>query len=99
VHLGIPGDMLRAADTLRRMRRRSMPIQPAAPAPGLSPLELAQDLLSRIERGNDYARMKKSRFRRSSTVLHLISLTLLVASTIILGRRAHCRFRRGLSRE
>ena len=43
------------------------PIQSAMPKPGLTPLELAQDLVARIERGNAYARSRKSRFRSSST--------------------------------
>jgi hypothetical protein len=67
------------------MKAPDVPIQSAVPSPGLSPLELAQDLLSRIERGNTYARARKKRFRRSSTVVRLVSLSLLVASTIILG--------------
>lgn len=70
---------------IHRMKVPDAPIQSAVPSPGLSPLELAQDLLSRIERGNTYARTRKKRFRRSSTVIRLTSLSLLVASTIILG--------------
>lgn len=67
------------------MRNERPPIQSAVPAPGLSPLELAQDLLSRIERGNTYARTRKRRFRRSSAAVRLATLALLVASTVILG--------------
>ncbi|OJF15207.1 SLATT domain-containing protein [Couchioplanes caeruleus] len=67
------------------MNDKGSPIQSAVPAPGLAPIELAQDLLSRIERANTYARTRKRRFRRSSAVVRLTTLALLVASTIILG--------------
>jgi hypothetical protein len=53
--------------------------------PGLTPSELAHDLLARIERGNAYARSRKNRFRSSSSAVKMVSLTLTVASTIILG--------------
>ena len=55
------------------------------PQPGLTPLELAQDLVARIERGNDYARSRKNRFRSNSSAVKMLSLILTVASTIILG--------------
>jgi len=61
------------------------PIQSDIPPPGLTPLELAQDLLSRIERGNKYARSRKHRFRSNSSTVRLISILLTVSSTIILG--------------
>jgi hypothetical protein len=67
------------------MRHPDKPIQSAVPQAGLTPLELAQDLLSRIDRGNHYARSKKKRFRRSSSIIKLISLAMSSASTIILG--------------
>jgi hypothetical protein len=55
------------------------------PKPGLTPLELAQDLVARIEQGNAYARSRKNRFRSSSSVVRMTSLILTVTSTIILG--------------
>jgi hypothetical protein len=67
------------------MRRFDPPIQSEAPSPGLTPLDLALDILSRIDRGNDYARSKKRRFRSSSSTVRLMSMLLTVASTIILG--------------
>ena len=67
------------------MSEGTSPIQSDVPKPGLTPGELAQDLLSRIERGNAYARTRKRRFRRNSAIIRLLTLTLLVASTIILG--------------
>jgi hypothetical protein len=67
------------------MSAKDPPIQSAVPAPGLTPLALAQDLLARIEQANTYARTRKHRFRRNSAVVRMTTLTLLVASTIILG--------------
>jgi Protein of unknown function (DUF4231) len=67
------------------MRKSDQPIQSDVPSTGLTPLELAQDLLSRIDRGNNYARSRKNRFRSRSVAVRLISLLLAVASTIILG--------------
>jgi hypothetical protein len=67
------------------MGKSDQPIQSDVPLPGLTPLELAQDLLSRIDRGNEYARSRKKRFRSRSATVRLISLLLTVASTIILG--------------
>jgi hypothetical protein len=55
------------------------------PRPGLTPLELAQDLAARIEQGNAYARSRKNRFRSSSSAVKMLSLILTVTSTIILG--------------
>ncbi|MFF5084498.1 SLATT domain-containing protein [Actinoplanes sp. NPDC000266] len=67
------------------MSAKEPPLQSAAPVPGLAPLELAQDLMARIETANTYARTRKKRFKRNSTVVRVTTLTLLVASTIILG--------------
>jgi hypothetical protein len=61
------------------------PIQSHVPAPGLTPLELAQDILSRIDQGNAYARSRKRKFRARSSAVLLVSLALSVTSTIILG--------------
>ena len=52
---------------------------------GLTPLELARDLLSRIDNGHVYARSRRRRFRRGSIVVRMASLALSGASTIILG--------------
>lgn len=70
------------------MRNPREPIQSDVPSPGLTPPELAQDILSRIERGNIYARSRKRRFRARSSAVWVASLTLSVASTIILGLQA-----------
>ena len=70
---------------LRGVRHPDPPIQSAMPQPGLAPLELAQDLVDRIEQGTAYARSRKNRFRSSSSAVRLASLILTVASTIILG--------------
>jgi hypothetical protein len=59
--------------------------QYAVPSGGLTTAELAQDLLSRIERGSVYARSRKNRFRVRSSSVKVASLVLSVASTIILG--------------
>jgi hypothetical protein len=67
------------------MKESDPPIQSAVPASGLTTAELAHDLLSRIERGNTYARSRKNRFRYRSSVVKLASLVLSVTSTIILG--------------
>lgn len=61
------------------------PIQSDVPAPGLTPPELALDILSRIERGNTYARSRKRWFRARSSTVRVVSLALSVTSTIILG--------------
>src|SRR5205823_4722601 len=78
-----------ATRRLRRLPPRregcASPIQSAMPRPGLSPSELAEDLVARIEQGNTYARSRKNRFRSSSSVVKMVSLALTVASTIILG--------------
>lgn len=55
------------------------------PRPGLTPAELAQDLVARLEQGNAYARSRKNRFRSRSSAVKMISLALTVTSTIILG--------------
>jgi hypothetical protein len=72
-------------DYLRDVTKSDPPIQSAMPKPGLTPLELAQDLVARIEQGNAYARSRKNRFRSSSSVVRMMSLILTVTSTIILG--------------
>ncbi|MFJ3310734.1 DUF4231 domain-containing protein [Streptomyces sp. NPDC086549] len=52
---------------------------------GLSPGETAVLLLEKIRQGNDYARSRKWRFRRSASVIKMVTLVLSAASTIILG--------------
>ncbi|WP_370944642.1 SLATT domain-containing protein [Amycolatopsis sp. cg5] len=64
---------------------KKQPIQSDLPKPGLTPAELAQDILSRIEKGNEYARDRKGRFRRRSVLVKLLTLALSATSTIILG--------------
>jgi len=61
------------------------PIQSELPDPGLTPLDLARDVLDRIERANTYARSRKHRFRRRSSAIRLAVLAMSAASTIILG--------------
>jgi len=61
------------------------PIQSDLPRPGLTPLELAQDVVARIERANQYARTRKGRFRRRSAIVKVCALALSAISTIILG--------------
>jgi hypothetical protein len=72
----------RGPPTVRRMRE---PIQSELPDPGLSPLDLARDVLARIERGNEYARRRKRVFRKSSTMVKSLGLGMSAASTVILG--------------
>ena len=67
------------------MQTPSQPIQPDVPRSGLTPSELAHDLLARIDQGNAYARTRKKRFRSFSSTVRLISLGMSAASTIILG--------------
>ena len=67
------------------MRRMRQPTQSALPDPGLDPVDLAKDVLSRIERGNEYARSRKRLFRRSSTAVKALALAMSGASTVILG--------------
>ena len=67
------------------MKDDDPPIQSAEPDPGLAPVDLARDLLSRIERGNAYARRNKKRFRERSAAVRVVSLALSGTSTIILG--------------
>jgi hypothetical protein len=67
------------------MKSSDEPIQSAVLPAGLTTAELAQELLSRIERGNDYARSRRNRFRIRSSSVKVASLALSVASTIILG--------------
>ncbi|MFF1491966.1 DUF4231 domain-containing protein [Streptomyces sp. NPDC058304] len=52
---------------------------------GLTPVEAAGRLLDKIRQGNEYAHGKKRRFRRSSSVIKMLTLTLSAASTVILG--------------
>ena len=67
------------------MKDPAEPIQSDVPRPGLTSLELARDLLSRIERGNEYARTRKKRFRSRSSAVRVGSLAISSTSTIILG--------------
>ena len=67
------------------MRKAKEPIQSSVPEPGLSALDLAKELLSRIDVGNSYARTRKNTFRSASSSVRLASMLLSVASTIILG--------------
>lgn len=48
-------------------------------------VELAQDVLARIEEANSYARERKRRFRRRSATVKVGALVLSATSTIILG--------------
>jgi hypothetical protein len=59
--------------------------QPTGIPLGLTPLELAQELLAKIEQARLYARSRKSQFRLRSSAVRLLSLALMVASTVILG--------------
>ena len=52
---------------------------------GLKPLELADHLRSQIDRGHEYTRSRKHRFRWKSATVRLATLVLSAASTIILG--------------
>ncbi|MGW5864218.1 DUF4231 domain-containing protein [Streptomyces sp. NPDC055239] len=52
---------------------------------GLSPTETAALLLGKIRQGNGYARDRKQRFRRSASVIRMVTMALSAASTIILG--------------
>jgi hypothetical protein len=67
------------------MQNPGEPIQSNVPSSGLTPPELALDILSRIEQGNQYARSRKRRFRARSSAVRVVSLMLSVTSTIILG--------------
>ncbi|MGW1788762.1 DUF4231 domain-containing protein [Streptomyces tubercidicus] len=57
----------------------------SGPGVGLSPTETAVLLLGKIREGSDYTRGKKQRFRRSASVIKILTLALSAASTIILG--------------
>ena len=70
---------------LLNMRNSGEPVQSDVPGPGLTSSELARDILSRIDKGNTYARSRKKRFRSRSSTVRMLSLVLSVASTIILG--------------
>ncbi|MER5267203.1 SLATT domain-containing protein [Actinosynnema sp. NPDC002837] len=52
---------------------------------GLSPHELALDLLGRIDRARDYGRERAARFSRRATALKVGLLTMSATATIILG--------------
>jgi hypothetical protein len=52
---------------------------------GLSPLELAKHVLTRIDGGRAYARSRKHRFRWKSVAVRIGVLVLTATSTIILG--------------
>lgn len=67
------------------MKELPEPIQSRVPSPGLTPLELANDVLSRIETANRYARSRKTRFKWRSSAVKVSTLVLSAASTIILG--------------
>jgi hypothetical protein len=60
-------------------------IQSDMPQPGLTPLELGQDVIARIERANQYARSRKGRYRRRSAIVKVSALAMSATSTIILG--------------
>ncbi|MFJ5774248.1 DUF4231 domain-containing protein [Streptomyces sp. NPDC093094] len=61
-------------------------MQPSSgPGAGLSPSETAALLLDKIRQGNAYARSRKRRFRRSASLIKIVTLALSAASTIILG--------------
>ncbi|AGM09562.1 hypothetical protein AMK34_10465 [Amycolatopsis sp. CB00013] len=70
---------------VQAFRKLKPPIQSALPRPGLTPLELAHDLVERIEQGTKYARIRKRRFRTRSVILRVLALLLSATSTIILG--------------
>jgi hypothetical protein len=61
------------------------PIQSEIPKPGLTSLQLAQDVLARIEKANSYARSRKARYRRRSSIVKIVALAMSATSTIILG--------------
>lgn len=67
------------------LRKPRPQIQSELPKPGLTPVELVYDLISRIERGNDYARDRKRRFKLKSVIVKAGALVLSATSTIILG--------------
>ncbi len=52
---------------------------------GLTPLELAQDLLVRVDEATKYGRSRKNRFRLRSTLLKVSLLAMSGTATIILG--------------
>ena len=52
---------------------------------GLTPLELANQLLELVIAGNSYAHSRKKRFIRRSSAVRAVTLILSTASTIILG--------------
>lgn len=59
--------------------------QTELPEPGRTPLQLARDVMARIDRANDYARARKDRFRRRSAGVKVGGLALSAIATIILG--------------
>jgi hypothetical protein len=56
-----------------------------APKTGLTPLELAQDVLARIEAALGYARHRRGKFRWRASAVRVTALVLSATSTIILG--------------
>lgn len=78
----LAGPGRRGPSTVRLVRE---PIQSDIPKAGLTVVELAQDVLARIEQANRYARERKRRFRRRSATVKVGALVLSGTSTIILG--------------
>jgi len=55
------------------------------PGPGLTPLGLARDVIARIDRANEYARLRKNRFRWRSSAVKVGGLLMSATATVILG--------------
>jgi hypothetical protein len=66
-------------------RRPPAPAHREPPPAGLTPLELANYVMSRIDHSSGYVRDRKQRFRANSSWLKLTGLALSATSTIILG--------------
>lgn len=60
------------------------PVEPAVKS-GLTPHELALDLLERIDRAREYGRARSARFARRATALKVGLLAMSATATIILG--------------
>ena len=58
---------------------------PEEPEAGLPPYQVAMRLRTDIETGIEWARARKTRFRRASSVIKVVSLALSVLATVILG--------------
>ncbi|HEV2778616.1 MAG TPA: SLATT domain-containing protein [Actinophytocola sp.] len=58
---------------------------PGATKTGLTPLELAQDVLVRIDKALEYARHRRGKFRWRASAVRVSALALSATSTIILG--------------